>query len=94
MRPHELEPKFDKMEFSKLEKGEEMQQKKGCEKYEWTNPDYLNEDEEYLEVSRLILYESYEKKGSGTPMMFVEIDEPFGFNHSLYKHSLFKEFLV
>ena len=71
-----------------------MQPKKRYEKYEWINPDYLNEDEEYLEVSRLILDESYKKIGSGTPMMFMGIDEPFGFNHSLYKHSLFKEFLV
>ena len=34
-----------------------MQPKNECEKYEWINPDYLNEDEEYLEVSRLILDE-------------------------------------
>ena len=52
--------------------------------FNWINQDCLNGDAELLDMANFLLQQSYENPEGPRPVMFVEIEETFGFPHLLY----------
>ncbi len=62
-----------------------MEKSKTARDFNWINQGLFNGKNEVLNMSSFLLTQSMENPELSTPVMYVDIDDVFGFPHPLYQ---------
>ena len=61
-----------------------MKNHQANQEFNWVNQDLFNGNVELLEMASFLLEQSKDNTEIGKPVMYVDIDDSFGFPHLLY----------